>query len=156
MMSSINRAKGEAQAIELQARYFIFLLLLLLLLVVQFTLTLFPNPQRFVLPIYIRALSLACKALAETVFKDKPNGGDEAAKYLLATDWVKQYGNIIGQSNTVVLNDNINDVAGMVAKAMGVMSSLSNNATISPDVRKIGAASVGLSGSSSSSPSTHH
>jgi hypothetical protein len=48
---------------------------------------------------------------------------------LLATKWVNQFGNIIGNSNTLVLNENLNDPSSVIAKAMAVMGSFNTNQT---------------------------
>jgi len=71
-----------------------------------------------------KAVSRACSRIAEEVFGNNEGAGEKAAKYLLAIEWVKQYGNIVGKSNTVVMNDSLNDVNQMVGRAMSLIGSV--------------------------------
>ena len=45
-------------------------------------------------------------------------------QYQLANNYFKAYEEIVGKSNTVVLNDNVADVSGMIAKALTVANAL--------------------------------
>lgn len=98
---AINRAEGEAQSILLKAE----------------------------------ATSTAISKIADTIEKHKMNrnengtvinnnntSGDDAIKLMIAEQYVDAFSKLAKESNTIIMNNahGVNDVAGMVATAMGI------------------------------------
>jgi regulator of protease activity HflC (stomatin/prohibitin superfamily) len=66
----------------------------------------------------IRAAQASAQAITAIADALNAKDGKEAMHYNLAKSYFEQFGKIVGGSNTVVLNDNVNDVSGMITKAM--------------------------------------
>ena len=80
-----------------------------------------------------RAQAEAIASIAQELEKV---GGSEAAKLALAQDYVKMYGQMGSQSNTMFFNQNAGDVTSLLVQAAAAMKSAGNN-LIDESVKKV-------------------
>ncbi len=97
----INRAEGEAQAVQLATD---------------------ANYYRVIKEAEARALALDIIGN-----KLETNNGRKAAQFDLANVYIREYGKILGKSNTMILPNQTDDVGSFIAKAMTIYGGIIKN-----------------------------
>lgn len=74
------------------------------------------------------ATAMGLRTVAEAI---NAPGGREAVQLRVAEQWIKEWGNLARETNTMIVPANVADVAGMLATAMSTLNRVNTNASTS-------------------------
>ena len=91
------------------------------------------------------------EAIARIAAELKTDGGMDAAKLALASEYVEMYGEMGSKSNTMIFNDRPGDVAGLLAQAAAAVGAVAGGSTDGAAAKLLGQGSGKVGGSDSGS-----